>query len=544
MAYNFNEIRDQVDGQVQELADRGFRALGVAVCVVEDGQPDKWDFQGLLSLFDPPREDTKLTIEQATTYGVEVKMVTGDQTAIAKETCRELGMGTNILNTDVLNNPNELGANLEDVVLHSNGFAEVFPEHKFQIVDIIRKRGHVTGMTGDGVNDAPALKRADIGIAVEGATDAAKAAADIVLTEPGLSVIIDAILRSRKIFQRMRNYCIYRIACTIQLLCFFFFAVLTVDPYSDVFYGAPGSATKTCNPGQDGVFTLPVISLVVITILNDGTIITIAHDKVIPDKNPQKWDLGEVVIISAVLGLVACLSSMILLVLTMEANCTKNSETFIGRVMNPGSKNVLLDISDSKLQIASPEGGFLSFDQVKTTMYLKVSLSDFLTVFAGRCRWFFWERRPGYALATAFCVATLCSTLLSCFWDDIFGLSGASSEIMIGLHSFTSVLTIWVYCLIWFIIQDAVKVFTYYILENYVYTTQKEHMDEQKRLAYTSTLIESDARNYRASHGGIHREASVFKNHAALQQRVEQLEKEVQKVHELERKLSELTRSS
>jgi H+-transporting ATPase len=106
------------------------------------------------------------------------------------------------------------------------------PEHKFEIVQRLREQGHVTGMTGDGVNDAPALKRADIGIAVHGATDAAKAAADIVLTEPGLSVIIDAIFRSRKIFQRMRNYCIYRISCTLQLLFFFFFAILTINPTS------------------------------------------------------------------------------------------------------------------------------------------------------------------------------------------------------------------------------------------------------------------------------------------------------------------------
>lgn len=133
MAHNYEEICDQVDIMVQQLADRGFRALGLATCYVVEDQPDRWEFQGLMSLFDPPRDDTKHTIEQAIHYGVEVKMVTGDQTAIAKETCRELGMGTNILNTDVLSNPVELGgSSIDDLILNSNGFAEVFPEHKFE----------------------------------------------------------------------------------------------------------------------------------------------------------------------------------------------------------------------------------------------------------------------------------------------------------------------------------------------------------------------------------------------------------------------------
>ena len=208
--------------------------------------------------------------------------------------------------------------NLDAIILQANGFAEVMPEHKFEIVQRLREQGHVTGMTGDGVNDAPALKRADIGIAVHGATDAAKAAADIVLTEPGLSVIIYAIFRSRKIFQRMRNYCIYRISCTIQLLFFFFFAILAINPTSSYFYGDnPMNIPDLAAPSA---FTLPVISLVVITILNDGCMITIAHDKVIPEKIPQRWAMTEVTIISLVLGLVACLSSLLMLVGILHAN--------------------------------------------------------------------------------------------------------------------------------------------------------------------------------------------------------------------------------
>ena len=237
LSHNGPAIRERVESAVQELADRGFRSLGVGISYTGQTEVPHWEFQGVLSLFDPPRPDTKATIAAAIANGIEVKMVTGDQTAIAKETCRELGMGTNILNTEVLNDKSITPGNLDEIILNAHGFAEVMPEHKFMIVERLRQQGHVTGMTGDGVNDAPALKRADIGIAVHGATDAAKAAADIVLTEPGLSVIIDAIFRSRKIFQRMRNYCIYRISCTIQLLFFFFFAILTINPTSEYFYG-------------------------------------------------------------------------------------------------------------------------------------------------------------------------------------------------------------------------------------------------------------------------------------------------------------------
>ena len=157
-------------------------------------------------------------------------MITGDQVAIAKETCFQLGMGTNIRGTEVI--PDSEGTvsaadanRFREIIEELDGFAEVYPEHKYKIVDTFRDIGYRCGMTGDGVNDAPALKRADIGIAVQGATDAARAAADIVLTEEGLSVIIDAIYISRKIFKRMKNYVTYRIACTIQLLLFFFISI-------------------------------------------------------------------------------------------------------------------------------------------------------------------------------------------------------------------------------------------------------------------------------------------------------------------------------
>lgn len=521
MAHNAAELQATTEAAIQSLADRGFRALGVAISYSPPDQEPKWEFQGLLALFDPPRYDTKKTIETAVAMGVEVKMITGDQTAIAKETCRELGMGTNILNTDVLTDPNQSGLDLDAIIMESHGFAEVYPEHKFLIVDRIRKQDYVTGMTGDGVNDAPALKRADIGIAVEGATDAAKAAADIVLIEPGLSVIIEAIQRSRKIFQRMRNYCIYRIACTIQLLFFFFFAVLFIRP-DELSHGAEDFKN----------FTLPVIAIVIITILNDGTIITIAHDKVIPDRRPQKWDLREVVIVSTLLGLVPCMSSMLILVLGIKANVNAQPNWFsnlLGSHVNPKTGSY-----------------YLEFEELRTLMYMKISLSDFLTVFSGRCRGFFFERRPGYALSCAFVFATGCSTLLSVFWFFSSNVSDENPDPMKRI-ALKTCLTVWVYNLLWFIVQDIAKVMLYYVMARF----RKEEEDEmakrqtQRRVA---SAMEADSRAGRAagyvresSTSSVGRRMSVTNTEVAgLKQKVLAMEHELQRVTKLVESLTKM----
>ena len=374
MAHNKAEMHDNVMRNVQELADRGFRSLGICVNKASKDEP-KWEYIGILSLFDPPRPDTKQTILDAVENGIEVKMITGDHTAIAKETCRELGMGTKILNTSHLDADSADAAELariDKTIMECHGFAEVMPEHKFLIVERIRKMGHVTGMTGDGVNDAPALKRADVGIAVFPATDAAKAAADLVLTDPGLSVVIFAILESRKIFQRMRNYIIYRIACTIQLLCFFFFAILCVLPESAYMYGnssdwhygclegtSPGTtgypnaclakvkgeytvqeACCTGDMAHAGAFTLPVISLVIITILNDGCMITISHDIVLAEKRPQVWSMLEMTFVAFVLGWIACISSLLLVAYCMHAN-QQWAGDFFGQVFGASGRNYI-----------------------------------------------------------------------------------------------------------------------------------------------------------------------------------------------------------
>ena len=246
-----------------------------------------WQFLGVLPLFDPPRDDAKATIATARKMGVKVKMVTGDALAIAKETAKKLGMGTNILDASSLgDSKKQETAEVAESIEKADGFAQVFPEHKFHIVDVLQKRGHIVGMTGDGVNDAPALKKADCGIAVSGATDAARAAASIVLMAPGLSVIIDAIKESRKIFQRMNSYAIYRIAETLRVLFFMTLAILIFNFYP-----------------------VTAVMIVMMALLNDGAILSIAYDNVHYRNKPEAWNMRLVLGISTVLGVIGVVAA-------------------------------------------------------------------------------------------------------------------------------------------------------------------------------------------------------------------------------------------
>ncbi|MEZ5394147.1 MAG: plasma-membrane proton-efflux P-type ATPase [Bryobacterales bacterium] len=171
LAANAAQVKPAVEKAIDEFAARGFRSLGVA----RSNDQGQWQFLGVLPLFDPPREDSKATIAAARQMGVGVKMVTGDQLAIARETAKQLGLGPNILDAGGFGDtPQHESGQLAQSIERADGFAQVFPEHKFHIVDVLQRRNHIVGMTGDGVNDAPALKKADAGIAVSGATDAAR----------------------------------------------------------------------------------------------------------------------------------------------------------------------------------------------------------------------------------------------------------------------------------------------------------------------------------------------------------------------------------
>ncbi|ORZ14852.1 H(+)-ATPase [Lobosporangium transversale] len=259
------------------MAKRGLRALGVARTVA--GTRDKWQLVGLISLLDPPRPDSAETIERCQRMGIAVKMVTGDQQIIAKEVSRRLGLGQVILDASHISNPDATEHDQSEQVYKADGFAEVIPEHKYRIVEILQKRGLLVGMTGDGVNDAPALKRANVGIAVQGCTDAARSAADIVLMAPGLATIVEGILASRAIFQRIQSYALYRITSTVHFLIFFFVVVLAYD------------------------WTLPANLLILICILNDAATLVIAVDNAQVSVKPDKWRVGRLIFMSCFLGL-------------------------------------------------------------------------------------------------------------------------------------------------------------------------------------------------------------------------------------------------
>lgn len=324
------------------MAKRGLRALGVAKTV--EGSKDQWVLVGLASMLDPPRPDSASTIEKCQRMGIQVKMVTGDQQIIAKEVARRLGLGRVILDASHLANSSVQDEHISDRFNRADGFAEVTPEHKFRIVDVLQKRGLLVGMTGDGVNDAPALKKANVGIAVHGCTDAARSAADIVLLAPGLSTIIEGILASRAIFQRMRSYALYRITSTVHFLMFFFVVIVVHD------------------------WTLPAKLLILICILNDAATLVIAVDNAQVSAQPDKWRVGQLIFLSCFLGFLLTGLSF------GHFYYFKNVAGYY-----PWSEGTEPTPDDRKLD---------------SIMYLHISSAPHFLIFSTRLTGFFWESVP------------------------------------------------------------------------------------------------------------------------------------------------------
>eukprot|EP01037_Dinobryon_pediforme_P023667 gene23667-25177_t len=448
------EVKHRCEADVTKLGQRGIRALAVAR-TDDNGQ---FRMLGLLTFLDPPRHDTKETIHRAISYGVEVKMITGDHLLIAMETARMLDLGDRVvgregvvplirgaeglpsLDPETKKAPENLAKNYGDYIRKGHGFAQVFPEHKFLIVQCLRELGFKTGMTGDGVNDAPALKRADVGIAVAGATDAARAASDIVLTEEGLSTIIEGLIISRCIFQRMKNFITYRIAATLQLLIFFFIAVLALKPND--YMPSDWETKEGFGDEWPSYFKLPVLMLMLITMLNDGTLISVGYDNVTPSRYPNAWNLPVLFLVASVLALVALISSLILLYLCLDS-------------WNSGSAMKGLGLGD------------LTYGQITTAMYLKVSISDFLTLFSARTHdGFFWSSMPSPILMGAALLSLFLSTILACFWPD----STVDGQTVEGLANHTPkelAVMIWIYCVFWWFVQDLAKVILYWWMEKY-----------------------------------------------------------------------------
>lgn len=390
LSANSSQIHSDVEKAVNEFAARGYRSLGVA----RAEQEGDWEFLGVLPLFDPPRAQAKATIATARQMGVSVKMVTGDALAIARETAGKLGLGQNIVDASVFGDTkhHETGQ-LAESIESADGFAQVFPEHKFHIVDVLQQQGHIVGMTGDGVNDAPALKKADCGIAVSDATDAARAAASIVLLTSGLSVIIDAIKESRKIFQRMNSYAIYRIAETIRVLLLMTLSILIFNFYP-----------------------VTAVMIVMLALLNDGAILSIAYDKVHYKDKPESWNMRTVLGIATVLGVTGVAASFGLFYL--------------------GERVFQLDR-----------------DVIQSMIYLKLSVAGHLTIFVTRTRGPFWSMRPAPILLAAVLGTQILATLIA-----VYGL--LMTQLGWGWALF-----VWGYALAWFLVNDRVKLVAYRVFD-------------------------------------------------------------------------------
>ena len=383
------DLDEAIDRLSETFAKKGYRVLGVA----RSDTPGTWVYVGVLGLHDPPRADSAATIKTAEEMGLDVKMVTGDHVAIAREVAREVNLKTNIVTAEAFLGKHDDEA--AEIVEKADGFAEVFPEHKYRIVSLLQSRGHTVGMTGDGVNDAPALKKANVGIAVAGATDAAKSAAAIVLTKPGLSVIIDAIKESRRIFQRMDHYVIYRITETINVLFFIALAILIF-----------------------GFFPVTALMIVLLALLNDIPIMTIAWDNVLYSRSPEEWEMRKTLTLATFMGITGVTASFL-----------------------------LLAIARGPLH--------LDFGVVQSFVFLKLMVAGHLTIFVARTRGPFWSVRPGSAL----------------LWSTIGTKAIATLIVVYGIGvtpiGWPLAILVWIYSLIWeFGIMDPVKIYTYRLIDH------------------------------------------------------------------------------
>jgi H+-transporting ATPase len=412
MSTDADEVKPVVEKAVNDFAGKGFRSLGVA----RADQDGKWKFVGVLPLSDPPREQAKATIASARQMGVKIKMVTGDAIAIAQEMSRQLGLGTNILDASSLHDTKDKDtAKATESIEKADGFAQVFPADKYHIIDVLQKHDHIVGMTGDGVNDAPALKKADCGIAVSGATDAARAAASIVLLSSGLSVIIDAIKESRRIFQRMNSYAMYRIAETLRVLLFMVLSIIVFNFYP-----------------------VTAVMIVMLALLNDGAILSIAYDNVRYHNQPEAWNMRRVLGVSSVLGVVGVAAAF-----------------------------GLFYLGDRVFHLGHP--------QLQTLMYLKLSVAGHLTIFLTRTRGPWWSIRPAKILLFAVLGTQAFATLMA-----VYGLH-IMTPIGWGWAGF-----VWGYAVACALLTDPIKLLAYRIFDPKPATdasSTKTSMDHKPKVA-------------------------------------------------------------
>ena len=392
----------QASDQVISFAKRGLRALGVARTI--DAEMTQFEMVGLISLLDPPRPDSADTIKECERMGVNVKMITGDQQIIAKEVAHRLGMQRTILDASKLVDPSQNEEQLCDRVVKADGFAHVIPEHKYRVVELLQERGYLVGMTGDGVNDAPALKKANVGIAVEGCTDAARSAADIVLLAEGLSTIIDGIKASRAIFQRMRSYALYRIASTIHFLLFFFISILA--------YG----------------FALPDRLILLIAVLNDAATLVISVDNARISKRPDKWRLGQLLTLSFILGFLLMIVSF--------------ATYFYARACFPYEMEGVVATPDTEVNLKI----------VQTIMYLQISSCPHFVIFSTRLSTWWWKSAPSWFFTIAIVGTQIVAGVITIVGPEALEAHPIGWEWTLGVLACSAVI---------FMLLDVVKVYTF-----------------------------------------------------------------------------------
>jgi H+-transporting ATPase len=435
------EIKEDVYG----YAAKGNRTLGVAI--KKDGEKT-YTMVGLIPMYDPPREDSKDTIAEARKLGIKVKMITGDNHAIATEIARMLDIGDNIIDageiredssrkeykllaeviglalykklspdvndTDIKKFGNELIKDLEEkfssvnfpqghihkheseiiaIIENADGFSQVLPEDKYFIIDKLQRADNIVAMTGDGVNDAPALKKADAGIAVSGATDAARAAADLVLLAPGLSVIINALTESRLVFERMKSYATFRIAETLRVILFMSLSILVFNFYP-----------------------VTAIMIIILALLNDIPIMMIAYDNAEASKVPVRWNMREVMTVSAVLGTAGVISSFLLYYFLVKMHYP---QAFI-----------------------------------QTLIFVKLDVAGHSTIYVTRSGDKHFWKKPYPSL----------KFFVPAFSTRIIGTLIAIFGIFMTPVSWQDIGYIWIYATVWFIFNDYIKVWTYKLL--------------------------------------------------------------------------------
>jgi H+-transporting ATPase len=351
--------RQDANRKVEELSRKGYRTLAIATS--GNDNLDNLQLAGLVSLADSPRPDSKAMIESARELGVKPIMLTGDNIAIAREIALQVGIGNKIIRMEDIKNLSE--AEQAKIIEDFDGFAEIYPEDKYQIVKLLQSSGHMVGMTGDGVNDAPALKQAEMGIAVSSASDVAKAAASTVLTEPGVSVIIEAVKTSRHIYQRMLTWVINKVTKVIQVI-----GLLTIGFFW---------------------FHDLVVSLLGMTLLifaNDFVTMSLATDNVKYTASPNKWNVKDITFASLIVG--------VLLVAEGAAALFIGSHYFQ-----------------------------LPLEQLRTFMVLILIFTSQFRVYIVRERHYFWSSRPGRELILATAGAIAVFSLLGIYGGIITPLT-------------------------------------------------------------------------------------------------------------------------